>query len=387
MRQPRGVRGIENRRRRRRDGTIYWTFRVRWINPITGARESEEFDDQQEAIDFKATLRLAKRGGRVSDMSAGKALLADFVEQEWWPKYACVELEQATLISYASVWNLHVLPHVGGLPLRQLDPAAVAALRRTLEDAGVGTPTIRKALAMLQSVCSTAVTWGRITTNPVAAVRKPRVNKPTVKAMSVLTIEQIADRMPDQASRVLVYLVGYQRLRPEEALALQNEHVGRRTLVVEQKNVDGEIYPWQKVGGMRPRSVSLLKPVGAELAALKMERGPALPSAFVLARADGKPWREHDYRNWRRRVYKPAAEAVGVEAPGRPYRLRHAGVSLLLREGKLSIADLAAENGHSVETMLADYSHVIAEFKNQRSVPVERQIADARRKIAKRRAA
>ena len=42
---------------------------------------------------------------------------------------------------------------------------------------------------------------------------------------------------------------------------------------------------------------------------------------------------ENDYRNWRKRIYGPAALAAGLEA-GRPYDLRHTFVSLLIAEGR-----------------------------------------------------
>jgi integrase len=157
------------------------------------------------------------------------------------------------------------------------------------------------------------------------------------------------------------------------------------------------------VRGKPPRTVGLFKAVGQEVAALRLERGARLPSAYVIQRPDGTPWREHDYRNWRRRRWQEAAARVGVGAitiehfedeEGRrrtrrsyegptPYWLRHAGVSLLLREGQKSLPELAEENGHSVQTLLRDYAHVIAELKGLPNIPVERQIVEARAELAR----
>ena len=33
--------------------------------------------------------------------------------------------------------------------------------------------------------------------------------------------------------------------------------------------------------------------------------GRRTPKALLFPRPDGKPWRENDYRNWRRRVFDP----------------------------------------------------------------------------------
>ena len=55
----------------------------------------------------------------------------------------------------------------------------------------------------------------------------------------------------------------------------------------------------------------------------------------------GDFWRATDWRNWRKRVYRPVAEAVGIDG-ARPYDLRHAFASLLIHEGRLSVVEIAA---------------------------------------------
>ena len=91
-------------------------------------------------------------------------------------------------------------------------------------------------------------------------------------------------------------------------------------------------------------------------------RSPRIP------RPDGEPWREHDYRNWRRRVFNPAAVECGVSRP-RPYDLRHSFASLLLHERRLSIVEIAEQLGHSPTTTLKIYAHVIAELRDARRFP------------------
>ena len=94
----------------------------------------------------------------------------DEFAREWWKRYASTELARKTQERYASIWDLHVLPRLGGLQLRQLTPGLVAEFQSELRAAGVGEPTIRKTLALLQAVCREAVTWGRVASNPVKPV-------------------------------------------------------------------------------------------------------------------------------------------------------------------------------------------------------------------------
>ena len=72
----------------------------------------------------------------------------------------------------------------------------------------------------------------------------------------------------------------------------------------------------------------------------------------------GTVWTDFDWRNWRRRVYRPTAEAVGLTG-SRPYDLRHSFASLLIHEGVSVLevdhpvaADAAA--GHATADAAAD---------------------------------
>jgi integrase len=161
--------------------------------------------------------------------------------------------------------------------------------------------------------------------------------------------------------------------------------VGKATLLIEQKNVDGRLIAGQKTD-RPPRTVELLGPLRQDLAEYMLALGRRTPKAMLFPRADGLPWRDHDYRNWRRRVFQPAAAAVGlgdfkqtvrvVVQTGkrrrrvttkysgiRPYDLRHSFASLLIRDGRLSLAEIADQIGNSVATLSEVYAHVIADMK------------------------
>lgn len=415
MRAPKKVPGIENRRRTRRDGTTWWSFRVRWTDPATGKRRSEEFDNQEDAIDFKAALRLARRHDTLAEFDRGRITVAEFVEHEWWPKYAAKNLARNTLPSYASQWNLHLLPHVGHLELRRLTPPVAQKLREDLEEAPcvtcsgtgalsgqhrgdllrdcyacrgrgiLGAATVRKSLAILQSICRYAVARGELQHNVVKDIEKPVVERQlAIVAISPAQVERLLAEL-DPTSAALVELLAYQGLRPEEALALEERHVGQRALLVEQKLVQGQIVVGLKrrrKGRARDdRSPDLFGPVRQDLAAYrlqtKLDRKPDRDGRQLLfPRADGQPWIDSDYRNWRRRVFKPAVERAGIPI-SRPYDLRHAAASLLIHAG-WPLTRVADHLGHTVATLSNDYAHVIADMQDQPTVPVEDSILTAR---------
>jgi integrase len=170
-------------------------------------------------------------------------------------------------------------------------------------------------------------------------------------------------------------VLAYAGLRPQEALALQWGHVRARTLLIEQALVDGEL-KGQKTG-RPPRTVDLLPSLARDLAEWRLASGRPGSDAYVFPAAGGGPWRDHDWRNWHKRVYVPAAIAAGVDAP-RPYDLRHSFASLLIHEGRYSIVDIAAQLGHEATMTLSTYAHVVAELRDAPRMGAEDHIRAAR---------
>lgn len=391
-----------------------WRFAVRWTDPTTKKRKVEEFDTVGEAEDFRAHLRLARRRDALGDLTRGERTLTDFVEREWWPNYAAKELQRNTLETYAPVWNKHLHPRLGQLQLRQITPPVVHEFKTAAIDDGVGQPTVRRAMAILQSICRHATVLGELKVNPVREVPKPPVTRQlAVVAISPGQVEQLravfldgyteqrtkGNRMieikhgPDPVGAALVSLFAYEGLRPEEALGLEYHHLRKATLLLEQKNIDGELVAGQKTGRRRARttrSPTLYTPVRQDLATLRplsivpaddAPRAPtsALPTALLFPRpGDGQPWRAHDYKNWRNRVFKPAVAAAGLPI-SRPYDLRHACASLMLHAGK-PLTEIAEHLGHSVSTLSEYYAHLIADLRDVEPVGVEQQIINARAK-------
>ena len=369
---------IEKRERKRRDGRAYTVWRVRWYDPI-GRERSRTFDRSTDAHAFEAKVRTLKRADDLAQLDAGKETLAEFAA-EWWEQYAAGNLARNTLKGYASSWNAHVLPRLGGYRLRDLSPQVIVAFRTELERAGVGRDAIRKALAMLQGILQRAVEWERIQGNPVKAVRKPRVERRrAVRPLPPASVEAIRNALLEDGRHgdaTLVSVLGYAGLRPQEALALQWRHVRRRTLLVEQALVDGEL-KGQKTN-RPPRTVDLLPALATDLAEWRLASGRPDGATYVFPAAGGGPWRDHDWRNWRKRVFIPAAEAAGVAEP-RPYDLRHSFASLLIHEGRHSIVDIAAQLGHDATMTLSTYAHVVAELRDAPRISAEEQIRAARR--------
>src|SRR3954464_13492316 len=372
---------IERRERRRRDGTVYAVWRVRWRDE-TGAERSKTFDRAADARAREAKVRVMKRGGALAELDAGTETLPEFVE-EWWLVCAGPNLERSKLRTYAQLWNGHALDRLGHLQLRQLTPQTIARFRAELEGAGVGNEAIRKTMTMLQGVLQRAVEWGRVSSNAVKITRKPpKKYRPAVQAIPPSVIEVMRARLLE-AGRLrdasLLVMLAYAGLRPQEALALEWRHVRERTLLVERAVSDGQLKVLKN--RRQPRTVALLAPLREDLADWRLACGSPPPTTPVFPAASGGFWRATDWRNWRKRAYKPVAEAVGI--PGaRPYDLRHAFASLLIHEGRLSVVEIATQLGHNPTVCLDTHAHVMAEERDGEHISAEEQIVLARAALA-----
>src|SRR6266545_3935478 len=325
-----------------RQGRAVW--RVRWRDELNRER-SKVLGTKRDAEAFDAEIRRRKRTGELATMDAGKETLATFSE-EWWRLYAVPNLAPKTLRVYADLWDRYVLPRLGGYPLRNLTPEVLARFRADLAGAGVGDPTIRKLMSIVQGVLQRAVEWHCLTTNPARAVRKP-----------------LQKRM--------------RRIEPPSPLAVERQHIGERTILIEGAVALGNV---KETKTRQTRSVRLLAPLATDVAEWRLACGRPDGSTFVFPGLEGRPWADHDWRNWRKRVYAPVAEAVQLDG-SRPYDLRHAFCSLLIAEG-LSVVEIAQQAGHSPAMTLATYAHVIEELAGTERRPAEAVIREAREVVA-----
>src|SRR3954452_24526094 len=368
---------VERRERRRRDGTAYTVWRARWRDE-TGAERSKTFGRAADARVWEAKVRTMKRAGAPAELDAGTETLAEFVE-EWWLVYAGPNLERSTLRTYAQLWNGHALSRLGPLQLRQLTPQTIARFRAELEGAGVGNEAIRKTMTMLQGVLQRAVEWGLVSSNAVKITRKPpKRYRPAVQAIPPSVIEVMRARLlagGRLCDATLLGVLAYAGLRPQEALALEWRHVRERTLLVERAVSDGQLKVLKN--RRQPRTVALLAPLREDLGEWRRASRMSLPTTPVFPAASGSFWRATDWRNWRKRIYRPVAESVGLVG-ARPYDLRHAFASLLIHEGRLSVVEIAAQLGHNPTVCLDTYGHVMAEQRGAERISAEEQILAAR---------
>jgi integrase len=342
----------------RSDGTR--RYKVRWREG--GRNRARSFDRKRDAEAFNTKIRALKSAGGLDIFNAGEQTLADYAGA-WWTYHAEPNLAERTRDVYAVQLDKRIMPMIGGYQLRQITPQVVRGFAADMATAGTGRATIVKTLTVLQSILRHAEIDGAIRSNPVKLIDKPSQARDRIPVLVTPgQVEQIRARL-GQRDATIVSVLAYAGLRPEsEAITLPWRHVRDRSILVRDT----------KRG--RERSVRLLEPLAEDLAAWR----PHSKGRLVFPAGTGGAWERHDWRNWQRRVFKPAARAAGLPDDIRPRDLRGSFATLLLFEGR-NIAEVAQQLGHSPEIALRDYISVIDEVDPANLVPADEQIRRARR--------
>jgi integrase len=204
-------------------------------------------------------------------------------------------------------------------------------------------------------------------------VRKARLpRRVEVKPIAPTKVEAMR-QSADLRDATLISLMAYGGLRPGEALALQAGDVRDRTLLVERSLSEGVVVDTKTT---QHRTVRLFSPLAADLREWLISISRPEDDTLVFPGRDGQPWTEAAYQSWRRRAFKRALAAAGIER-ARPYDLRHSFASLLLHEGR-NVIYVARQMGHDARLTLTRYGHVIDELEGQPQEPGEDAIRAAR---------
>ena len=128
----------------------------------------------------------------------------------YWRLHAIPNLAPSTREFYALALSNHIVPRLGDYGVRELTPKRLARFREELERAGVGTATVRKVMAIIQSILSFAVAEELVDFNAAAAVRKPqyeRARDPHIFLPG--EVEEIRSRLASLRNRTLVAVLAY----------------------------------------------------------------------------------------------------------------------------------------------------------------------------------
>lgn len=345
---------------------------VRWRE---GSRNrSRTFDRKADAQSFDAKVRRQGQLGESVPTRVGSDTLAEFFIR--WLANRQHSIAPRTLKIYEELFKAHALKQIGFAPLTSLTPERMEDWQAERLSAGAGKEAIAKTGRLLNQVFKKAVRQGKMATNPVEGMEKPKAESPRIAPASPEKVEAIRAALLARkrtGDAVLVSLMAYGGLRVGEALALQWEDLsqGNRLWISRSLEDDGSL---RGTKNGRERMVQLPEPVAEDLLAWRREIG--LVQGLVFPRAkDGNGWTKTDRNNWNRRYFKPACKAAGVSIP--PKNLRHSAASLMIASG-MRPTEVAERLGHTLAVSVNVYQRLMREMEGQPVRSMDEMIRAAR---------
>ena len=240
------------------------------------------------------------------DPSAGAVRFEEYAE-EW---FQGLVLKPKTIAGYRSLLDSRILPTLGTVELRRINPDLLRAWVAAMAADGLSASRMGQAKRVVSAVLTQAVDDGLIGRNPAETVKVPKTRERDQRYLTAEQVTELADAWSKgcEAVRQLVKLLAYGGLRWGEAVALKSNNVDvlrRRVHVRESATLVNGKLVWGTPKSHRSRTIVI--------------------PAFLIDEAGPHPLRGSPRVHLVNRPISPFPEllAKGVEARGgRPWLWR-----------------------------------------------------------------
>jgi integrase len=355
---------------------------ARWV--IDGRHVSRAFDLKADAESWEADARRRAQMGAHAPVEPSRDPLSAWIER-WWeqesPRWA-----QSTRLHRAVLLDRWIVPYLGSVRLRDLGRARVRDWLTEIGAVGCSAGQQNHAIRVLSAALGVAVRDGVLPANPCSGIRKAPHVVARPRALSPEQIEAIRAHMPTARDALMVSLMAYAGLRPEEVVALRWSDMETGVIVVDRAYSCGEL-KGTKTGARR--AIEIVAPLVEDIDA-------ARPSVYAREElvASSETGGFLYWGNWRNRVWNPAVIAGGLfvetsrvrdgrtvverKPTAAPYDLRHSFCSLLIHEGRNPLLVAAAMGHSSAQLIWKSYGHVFEAARLAPAVPMVDAILAAR---------
>lgn len=268
----------------------------------------------------------------------------------WLEKYKS-DLRPNTVRMYRDAYNVHIMPELGGMMLREVKPVHVRAVMKCVADKSESLQN--KVLLTMRQIFETARQNGLIVKNPTEGLKitpHARPEKPKVLASEQIKM-LLAANLPPKA-RAFVGLCLYCGLRREEALGLQWGDIESDRITVRRAItfIGNQPDPEQQ---LKTKAAHRTIPLPLPLKEI-LDHTPR-NGLYVIAKESGEPMSKISFRRMWEKVL------AAVDFPLHPHMLRHTYCTNLYYAG-IDLRTAQYLMGHSSITMTAKvYTHLQAE--------------------------
>jgi integrase len=322
-------------------------------------------------VNHKLTKAMANRdGGFIFD--AGSLSVGEYLER-WLADSVRGTVRPSTFEGHKHMVRPYIVPVLGHLRLKDLNPAHVRGLYREKLDSGLSVATVRKMHSILSKALKQAVSDGLVPRNVCEAVKPPKVERKEINPLDREQAKALLKVASGDRLEALYVLAVHTGMREGELLGLKWEDVDLKRGVLRLRH--GLVREGGKtaLGDLKtPKSRRSVRLTRAAAGALRshldrqleeMERMGSLyqPGGLVFATQTGTLINPSNLRN---RSFKPLLKRAGLRDMCF-HDLRHTCATLLLSQGthpKL-VQELL---GHATIAMTLDtYSHFLPSMGDQ----------------------
>lgn len=260
-------------------------------------------------------------------------------------------LRNNTLEVYRNAYNVHILPELAGLKLKDVRPVQVRKVMTNVADKSESLQ--HKVLMTMRQIFTTARQNGLIVSDPTEGIKITPHARP--KRKEYLTLDEQNALMTeiaeiDPRARCFVALCLYCGLRREEALGLQWGDIKGDKLTVNRALTFLHKNQPDPNDELKTKASHRTLPIPQRLAAI-LQQTPRL-GLYVVPCADGRPMTQIGFR----RLWDKVVRVAPCEV--RPHMLRHSYATNLYRAG-IDLKTAQYLLGHSSIQMTANiYTHL-----------------------------
>ena len=339
-----------------RKGDVRW--QVQYRDDTNKPRTKGGFPSKADAKAWAEKIETDKRQGVFRDPAHDRVTYGAWHDR-WWRLAKVSDRAPATIAQYEALSNRHILPHLAGRKLVDLEVEDFEEWLGKLRQGGLSASTIRTCRVVASMVLSHAADHRIIPANPIAGRKMGR--KPTAsKAKQALTVQQVealaeAADAPNLRYRELVLVMAYGGLRPNEAFALRPRDLddfGNLVVSAGIVEVRGKLY---ETDGKTHTSRVVPLPSSVESALrgrIEREHIGADCLIFTTPKA-GTAIRLRKFRE----QLGGAAKQADLPDWFTPYTLRHTCASLMASQG-VPVHEAARIMGHDPAIFLRTYAHL-----------------------------
>lgn len=337
---------------------------VRWRDPA-GREGSKTFSRAADARAFKTQVEREVQTGLYVDRGLAKTPFANCAV-EWLDSK--VDIRRSSWARDESYLRNHVMTSFGAMPVGAITKPEIQTWIRNLQNQGLAPGTIKHCFRILRSILDEAVDRKLIPESPCRRVALPRIERQEHLYLLPEQIHKLVLAI-DPRFKALVLCAAYLGCRWGELVGLRRANLdmdrGILRIVGTLEEVAGVVrYVEDTKTPASRRSLTLPRFLVEELRAhfARFSTKAASHQDFVFLSPEGGFLRRN---NFRRRFWKPALKAAGLDERLRFHDLRHTCASILIAQGAHP-KEIQSRLGHSsITTTMDRYGHLFPALGEQ----------------------